>query len=189
MYKIGLVGEAPNDTDSIQLLLEKRYSDFGISFFSMLDRIRGSQLDDQKTKRLLRLEYELESPDYVVFIRDLDSLKTDRAQLAKRKEYFTEFRTVVDRKAIFLLHIWEIEAIILADIEVFNKEYKCEEGIIENPSLIKEPKEFLKLISKGKYKETDNSKLFEKIRFEKALKCDYFDDFIFKFQDVISTLQ
>lgn len=183
MNKIGLVGEAPNDTDSIQLLLEKKY--IGIDFFSMLKRIRGSQLDDQKTKRLLRLEYEYESPDCVVFIRDLDGLKSDRDKLAQRKEYFANFRTVVDGKALYLLHIWEIEALILADIETFNEMFKCKGEVVKNPTMIKEPKELLKEISKGKYKETDNSKIFEKIRFDKTLRCDYFAEFIAKFEKII----
>ena len=77
--KIALVGEAPNDTLSIKYLLEKRYKTF--NFFSMLKIINGSSLDSQKTKRLLRIEFQIEKPDLVIFIRDLDSTLPNKYHL------------------------------------------------------------------------------------------------------------
>ena len=47
--KIGLVGEAPNDTQSIQNILSGKFSELDYVF--MLDRINGSNLDSQKTKK------------------------------------------------------------------------------------------------------------------------------------------
>jgi hypothetical protein len=85
--KIGLVGEAPNDTESIKNLLEKRYT--GLEFVSMLKIINGSNLDSQKTKRLLRVEYQQQKPDIVIFIRDLDSTLPNKSKLYERKNYFT----------------------------------------------------------------------------------------------------
>ena len=66
-------------------------------------------------------------PDIVIFIRDLDGLETDtdfKEKKAKRQEYFTKSKSVVDKKALYLLNIYEIEALILADIEAFNAFYK-----------------------------------------------------------------
>jgi len=183
--KIGLVGEAPNDTNSIQYLLEKKYPEPEYVFVSMLDRIPGSNLDSQKTKRLLRIEYESKSPDLIVFIRDLDSLKSDKTQLHKRKEYFTASNSVVDKKGLFLLHIYEIEALILADIQTFNKIYGCEIEPVENPMLIEEPKEYLRVRAKG-YNESDNPDIFKFVDFEKTFNCEYFEEFIHKLEKKIN---
>jgi hypothetical protein len=65
--KIGLVGEAPSDTTAIQNLLNRQYPDF--DFVTLLDRIHGSMLDNKKAiNRLLRIEYEDQQPDIIIFI-------------------------------------------------------------------------------------------------------------------------
>ena len=61
--RIGLVGEAPNDTQAIQNLLEKQFSH---DFFFMLQRMNGAKLDCQKTKHLLRLEYQIHALSLVL---------------------------------------------------------------------------------------------------------------------------
>jgi len=181
--KIGLVGEAPNDTLSIQNILIKKFSDFDYVF--MLDRINGSNLDSQKTKRFLRIEYEYKSPDIIIFIRDLDSLIDDRTQILKRKTYFSDFNSVVDKKGIFLLHIYEIEALILADKEAFNEIYNTKLPDIDNPMTITEPKEFLKKYS-SEYNESHNAELFSKLSFDKLIEVKYFGEFIKKFSKLVN---
>ena len=185
---IGLVGEAPNDTVSIQNLLEKKYDKEKFIFFSMLDRISGSHLDSQKVKRFLRIEFELKNPDIVVFIRDLDSTSIKGKNMVLRKSYFTSSNSVVNKKGVYLLHIYEIEALILSDIEVFNRIYEVDVSEISNPMLIEEPKEFLKSKS-NKYCESDNPGVFEQIRIEKAMTCGYFKLFIKNFDRAISELE
>jgi len=182
--RIGLVGEAPNDTQSVKNLMQMEYK---FDFFFMLDRINGSKLDSQKTKRFLRIEYETKNPDIVIFIRDLDGLLSNRDQLNKRKLYFTNSNSVVDKKGVFLLHIYEIEALILCDIDTFNAIYNSELDLVDNPMMIEEPKEYLK--SKTKlYNESHNADIFEKLSFEKALNCNYFERFITSFNKAIIEL-
>lgn len=178
--KIGLVGEAPNDTLSIQYLLEQKYSPEDYEYCFLLDRIHGSQLDNQKTKRFLRIEYESKKPDLIIFIRDLDSLLPNKDKVSERKAYFTSFNRVVDRNGIFLLNIYEIEALILADIKVFNRIYNCDIQEIENPMEVEGPKEYLKQFS-NEYSESQNSDIFQEIKIEKACGCKYFGDFITEF--------
>lgn len=178
--RIGLVGEAPNDTESIKNLMEKKYTS-GYDFFFMLDRINGSKLDSQKTKRFLRLEYETKNPDLIVFIRDLDSILPNVPQLNDRKLYFTNSNSVVDKKGVYLLHIYEIEALILADIEVFNQIYNSNILPVSDPMLIEEPKEYIRTREK-KYNESHNPDIFKEIRFEKAMECGYFSQFITNFE-------
>nr|MBA3987333.1 hypothetical protein [Flavobacteriales bacterium] len=125
MKKIGLIGEAPNDTNSFINLFSNHCSEKGY-FVNLINDIHGSMLENQKTKHLLRKEYESHKPDFVVFIRDLDGLETDIDQVDRRKAYFTEFNSVIDKKGIYLLNIFEIEALILADIEAFNDLYNCQ---------------------------------------------------------------
>ena len=175
--KIGLVGEAPNDTQSIKNLLLKRYLDEKFEFVFMLQRFNGSNLDSQKTKRFLRIEFESQKPDIVIFIRDLDSILPNKIKLYERKNYFTASNSVVNKKGIHLLHIYEIEALILADIETFNKIYNTKVKKIDNVMLVEEPKEFLKNISK-KYNESHNSEIFNQLDFDKVLECFYFKKFI-----------
>jgi hypothetical protein len=181
--KIGLVGEAPNDTESIKNLLEKRYT--GLEFVSMLKIINGSNLDSQKTKRLLRIEYQQQKPDIVIFIRDLDSTLPNKSKLYERKNYFTSSNSVVDKKGIPLLHIYEIEALLLTDVGSFNSKYGTNLEEIENVMSIEEPKEFLKSATK-KYNESHNADLFKLIDFEKTLNCLYFKIFIKKFDKLLA---
>jgi len=184
--KIGLVGEAPNDTLSIQNLLKKRYSSDEYEYVSMLDRINGSQLESQKTKRFLRIEYEIKRPDLIVFIRDLDSILPNREKLAQRKEYFRSFNSVVDKKGLYLLNIYEIEALILADIETFNEIYNFEVPHIEDPMSIEEPKEYLKTLS-SIYNESQNPEVFNALDFKKMNNCQYFSLFILKLDEIIKS--
>lgn len=84
------------------------------------------------------------------------------------------------------MNIYELEALILADIETFNKIYKVDIKIKGNVMYQKEPKEFLKLKTKGcrkKYFESDCPDLFKRLRFNKiGSNCKYFSDFIAEFK-------
>ena len=118
---IGLVGEAPNDTLSVKNLLVNRFPENKYTYITLLNRVNGDNLEYQKIKRWLRIEFETKKPDIVIFIRDLDGLAHEKDKIKKRKEYFSEFNSVVNKKGIFLLHIYEIEALILTDILIFIK--------------------------------------------------------------------
>lgn len=186
MIRIGLIGEAPNDTVAIQHLLEKRYKD-KVEFFLMVKNIRGANLDNQKNKRRIRVEFETEKPDFVLFIRDLDALETDKKAKIQKQEYFTENNSNVNKKGIFLLNIYEIEALILSDIKAFNEFYNQNLEFNEDPMLVEEPKEFLKEKSNNKYKESDCRELFKYLNIEEVAKnCRYFNSFLSKLDKCIS---
>ncbi|SHL24389.1 hypothetical protein [Chryseobacterium polytrichastri] len=185
--KIGLVGEAPNDTECIQVLLEKKYTEF--NFFFMLNRINGSNLENQKVKRILRVEYESEKPDIVIFIRDLDAILPNKSMLSRRKTYFNEFNSVVDKKGIFFLNVYEIEALILANHEIFNLTFNSQLVISENVMSISEPKEYLKNFSR-QYDESMNVGIFKDLSFETVHdNCLYFEKFIKDFEKLIVKLK
>jgi hypothetical protein len=132
MIKVGLLGEAPHDTGALTILLKQHFGD-SIYFFPLVNDIRGSHIEEQRIKRLLRREYEIEKPQLVIFIRDLDGLESEKGKINRRKNYFTEFKTVVNNNAIFLLNIYAIEALILADIEAYNRLKGCSIAAIGDP--------------------------------------------------------
>jgi len=179
--KIGLVGEAPNDTNSIQNLLSKHYRD--LVFVTLLDNINGSWLDHKKTiRRALRIEYEELMPDLIIFIRDLGGLEGDKKAKRKRQETFTYSNRIIDKKGIHLLNIFEIEALILSDIDVFNARYNCELSGFGDPMLISMPKEFLITGSGKKFNESHNPELFSLLNFNIVRgNCRYFAKFIKEF--------
>ncbi|MHA4896228.1 hypothetical protein ACXZ1K_15860 [Pedobacter sp. PWIIR3] len=183
--KIGLVGESPHDTASIINLFSKVYEN--LQFVNLINNIRGSQLDQlQPTKRLLRLEYQVQKPDLVIFIRDLDGLSNDQSKIELRKNYYNEFKTVVDRKSIFMLNIYEIEALILCDLSAFNTHYECSCVNSVDPHTVENPKEYLKVLNK-EYVEVDNAEIFSKINHYKLIEnSSYYRKFIQRFEKLVN---
>ncbi len=183
MITIGLVGEAPNDTNAFTNLLKKQYPT--LIFIPLINDLHGSMLDNQKTKNILRKEYESLKPNLIIFIRDLDGLKSETDKLDKRKKYFTDFNSVVDKIGYYFLNIYELEALILADINTFNTLYNCEIEYNDDPMLQIEPKEFLIRNTKPpkKYMESDNPTIFKSLDFETIKQnCLYFKEFCNDFE-------
>jgi hypothetical protein len=180
MIKIGLVGEDPNDTSSIKNLLQKRYRK-RITFYPLVSRIKGYHLDNPKIRRSLPIEFSDKKCKFVIYIRDLDGFKTDHSKIKSRQNWFKEIDKVVNNKGILLLNIWELEALILADIATFNKLYKTSYKYTGDPMVQKEPKEELMratLKTKRQYKESDCPEIFEKLDFNIVeKKCAYFMQF------------
>jgi hypothetical protein len=184
--KIGLVGEHPSDVTAVTNLLSKKYRQNDYEYIPMLKDMRGSMLDSQKTKRLLRKEYQVEKPDALIFIRDLDGTLNNNTKLTERKAYFRDFNSVVDKKGVFLLNIFEIEALLIADINSFNIYFNSNVEYLEDPMELENPKEFLKLRCK-KYDESFNPEIFELLNFDLVLNnCRYFKGFISRFEKKIS---
>ncbi len=187
--KIGLVGEAPNDTAAIQNLLGRKYSD--IDFVTLLDRINGSMLDNRKRiSRVLRIEYEEQKPDLVIFIRDLDSLEGDKKAKRKRQEIFSYSNRIVDKSGISLLNIFELEALLLADITTINTYYGTAIPTFADPMSVDMPKEVLANATRHSgnvYQESHAAVLFGLLDFDTVKKnCRYFSRFINKLEKAIA---
>ena len=188
--KIGLVGEAPNDTIAIENLLSKKYK--RVNFVTLLNDINGSMLDSTKTLEFLRNEYLFHKPDLIIFIRDLDSIERGgKSKMAEREKKFNASNRRVDGIGILLLNIYELEALTIADIDTFNKHYGCSIANIEDPMKVVEPKEFLiKATRRGvkkQYNVSHNPQLFSLLNFELLKQnCRYFATFIRKFDRAIS---
>lgn len=179
-FKVGLLGESPNDTKAVAKLLAPRYGG-QVEFFTLVDNVTGDNLDTQGAFRQLRREYQFEQPNLVVVIRDLDALETDRAKLRQRRKYFRDVNTQVNGKALYLLSIYTIEALIAAHIDSFNTHYGCQCTINGDVMLIEKPIELLRAAtatSKTQYLEGHCAELLAKADYNTLLSnCRYFRDF------------
>lgn len=181
---IGLLGEHPqNDSEAIQHLLKRHVPKE--QFKILLKNVRGSQLDSKKTKRILEKELLTNPCKFVVFIRDLDGLESETDKIKEKQQWFAEFKHY--KNDLFLLNIYELEALILADITTFNQLYNCQIKFTSNPMFKTDPKAFLKTktyhLSK-KYHESHASEIFKHLNIQTLIeKCAYFKTFITHFDD------
>lgn len=180
MKKIALIGEDPHDTISIKNILSKKHSD-QFQYKQLLKNKKGYQLNNDRVDAALKIEYDEYKPHCVLFIRDSDSLPSEKEKIKIIKNWFHKLNKIVDNKGIFLLNIYELEALLLADINTFNKTYKTSIKFTKNVMFQKEPKEFL--ISKTKklkktYSESDCPEIFGHLDFDLLIKnCSYFSEF------------
>jgi hypothetical protein len=153
MVKIGIIAENKNDAKAISSLFKNNFPQ-QFDFHHVLPLVTGSQLDDENSNHLvlkLRREFEFEELNYILYIRDLDALITDLEKVRFRKKRFQRFARTVNNKAIFMLNIYEIEALILADIETY-KEYKNNPDLsfdVSKAILTVEPDKMLPTYNKG----------------------------------------
>jgi hypothetical protein len=187
MVSVAFVGEHPNDVSCIQSLLLKKYP-LGVSFSALLKDVNGSALDNPKIIHLLRKEYQYSKPDVVLFIRDLDALEYDRIQWEKRKQYFVKCNKVVDKKGIYLLNIFELEALLIADKLALEKYFNAPVVVEDDCMLIPSPKEELMKMFR-KYNTVMNAVLFPLLNYETVIKnCRYFKKFDTVFNARLITL-
>ncbi len=121
---VGLVGEDPNDTNAMAALLNQRYA-AQVRFVKLGERMTGDKLETKKACGIIGDDFADEQPRFVVVIRDLDALESDAAQRARRDEWFANLnREALDGRGLFLLHIYELEALLAAHPEVVSAHYK-----------------------------------------------------------------
>jgi hypothetical protein len=183
---IAILGESPNDTEALIPLLNQRFGGKA-NFVSILSKVRGSNMDTVDFPNRLRIEFQFfdPKPQVLVAVRDLDGLANDKKQNEVRKDFFRKIRNAInesskserrstgkgksDSKFCYLLCIYEIEALIMADIEVFNHHYGTNLQF-DNPEKVIQPKEVLTAASsksnKGAYDEADCRKLFPLLRID-----------------------
>lgn len=184
MIKVGLIGEDPNDTSSIKNILAKKYAD-KVFFKPMLRRIRGHYLDNPKAIRSLETEAKIEKCKFIIYIRDLDGLPSQNDLIVKKHQWFDVLNNLTGKNNIFLLNIWELEALIFADIESFNKSYRTTIKPVGNPMLISDPKGKLKEAtrkSRKPFEESHCPDVFKLLDLDVVSNnCSFFKDFLGEF--------
>ncbi len=177
--RVGLLGESPNDTAALRVLLQKKYGG-RIQMFPLLKNLKADKISGLKALRMLPDAYADERLDMAVFTRDLDALASDVTQQKKRQKEFDDINACIDSNGVFLLHIYEFEALIMAHIEPFNDMFKCACRPQADPMRIMDPKGKLQEASrKGKrgieYSENDCEAVCAKLDYAELVKnCGYF---------------
>lgn len=183
---IGILAEDPYDTNAIINLLSRSYNK---KYKVLLRNLRGSQLDYNKSERLLIKEISANKISLVIYVRDLDGPKSDMKKLNKVNSWFNNLNKKVQPDGISLICIQELEGFILADIECFNKIYSSKIKFNGDPESITNPKEFLTSKTrkgKKKFREADNPHIFSLLDIEKInAKCSSFETFMEQFKEAI----
>ena len=118
-------------------------------------------------------------------MRDLDN----EAKRIKRNQWFDTIQKGTSANNIFYLAVMELEALILADIDTFNKIYGIKGQYTKNSKFETDPKQVLKdktAQAKRKYHPNDALEIFSKLNFDIVRKKhngdDSFQAFIEKFE-------
>lgn len=181
MIKVGLVGEDPNDTSAIRNLLSQQFGD-RVRFVPLVERRRGSQLDTIKFSRELQIDLRTKQPRIVLFIRDADGIATETEKLEKQQCWYQKHSRQMSQPHLFLLNVYELEALIFADIDTFNSIYGTSIRFGGDVTMKSDPKGELKRESKKQqnhYEESDAPVVFSKLNLHTVKnRCDYFKDFV-----------
>jgi hypothetical protein len=182
MKRVAVIGESPYDTQPLCEVWNKRFGDKG-RFSVFLKRIEGSALYSAKITDIITGEMKRVSANYDLFVlvTDLDAERSNRSQTQRVEEWFRKISAVLP-ESLLLINIQELEALILGDIDLFNKEYKSRVKAIANPENVSSPKDFL-ISQTRKNKKTfaviDNKTLIPKLDFGKVeANCRFYREFI-----------
>lgn len=186
MINIGLIGESPYDTIAIKHLLQQKYNE-GFRYKILLKSIKGDHLESPKANRAAKDEIGEHKPEIIIVIRDLDTHENDAVKIAARHLWYRNLVTENIGKSLLLLNIYELEALILADIKTARAFYNAPKlTFTGNVMAQKEPKEYLKQKTNDKYQVADCPELFLKLDFDTVKRnCTYFRNFISDFEAAI----
>jgi|GEM_PF-656337 len=193
MIKIALAGEDPNDSIAIKNLLQPVFGSVAL-FKIICKNLRGGQLDSAKYLKQISSDTKCGDFNILICIRDLDAFKTETDKLKKRQEWFENVKNSAYRcKSVFLLNIWEIEGLLFCDHDLINRKYGTTISFTKDPTLLKDPKEYLKSTtknSKRKYVESDCQDLFAALNYIKVKsRSRVFKDFIDEFKSMHRLLE
>jgi hypothetical protein len=151
---------------------------------------RGYQLNNSRTDKALKVEFEDYNPQFVLFIRDADALPSENVKINKVHEWFNKLNPIVNNRGILLINIYELEALILADIETFNRLYGTSIKFEKNCMHKREPKEFLiqkTWKNKKVYSESHCPEIFKFLRTDILISnCAYFKAFCLNIDNILN---
>ncbi|MGB0429144.1 MAG: hypothetical protein ACPGLV_01630 [Bacteroidia bacterium] len=177
--KIGIVGESPNDTKGLEALLKKGHEDQ--VFKSVFGNRKQHHKAHKKLNTLLKIELKSGNYDAIVVSTDLDDHPSQTEKIRAQKDWFNKVKKDLDVRFFLLLHIYEIEALILSDIKSVLTNYGGKCSFSGNPMMQKDPKEFLEKKWSGtkfKYKENKCPEILAKLDYAIVkYNCAYFKAF------------
>lgn len=154
--KMAVVSENyKNDGEPVADLLA-RYFPERISFVQFCQRFKGDKMQTSEFFLALETACIAEKPDMVLIIRDLDSDK----KLKLRNDYFEQCKaSIAETAPVFLLFVYEIEALALADLKTTEAFYRLKKPVhfTKTPEKQTNPKGFLQTYTD--YTESDMREL------------------------------
>ena len=169
MKRIGIIGEHfNNDACALSLLLTPQYQG-QIKFIPVLKSLKGGYNSAVKISRMLPTEMLKNNLDAVICTHDLDNY----AKQASVEAWFKAINDSIRDKGVLFLLVMELEALILADIESFNKIYCTTIKYSKNPKNEPDPKKYLMdktFKAKRKYDENHSEEIFKQLRFDIVYK-------------------
>ena len=137
--------------------------------------------------RSYNLELTTSDFNYVVVIVDADAIITEDSKIQEKKNLYKWLEKQLNCKSILLLNIYELEALILADISGCKDYYQTNISFKGSVSHQQNPKEFLQQKTGRKYKVSDCPDLFKILSFDTIVKnCAYFKTFVADFESAIA---
>lgn len=179
-FRVGVVGESSFDTKAMRDLLERQYGQRA-QFIDLALRLEGGQFDGHKAKTMFKLRYEAKQPDLIIIFRDLDGSASDKEMRRKREAFFADMNALVGNKGLFLMHVYTIEALLIAHIEVFQQKFGWQCKVPANPTTIPKPAQFLRDASRQsrrRYEKASCPDMMELVAYPFLVKrCRYFAAF------------
>lgn len=164
MKRIGIIGEHfYNDSCAFAALLTPQYKT-EVQFVPILKSLKGGYGSARKITAMLPTEILKNKLDAVICTHDLDEDKN----WAFLEKWFHEINTSIKQKGILFVAVIELEALILADIDIFNDIYKVAIKYPKNPKFEPDPKKYLMdktYKTKRKYDENHAQEIFKQLRF------------------------
>jgi hypothetical protein len=165
MIRMGIIGENfQNDACALKSFIAPQYKDT-IEFVPILKGLNGGTPPIKKVKNLLPIDMSKHKLNALLCVLDLDT----PTKWADRKAWFQSIKKSTTLKSIFYVAVMELEALILADIDTFNKIYKIKGQYTKNPMVNTDPKSELKnrtYDNARKYDVTDAEEIFKQLNFE-----------------------
>ncbi len=173
--KIGIISENfDNDSAALRALLgqhifKEKQKIIKVTFKPIGRKIEGDHLLTPKSARIINAECKRYNIDLVILAKDLDGLPSNQKKIKEIEDKIQKIAKQATTKLLPFIVIFEQEALILADIQTFNRIYKTTYTSTKNPLFQSEPKELLKQLtgnSNKKYRESDTPKIFQQLDFQ-----------------------
>ena len=123
--RVGIISENyENDSIALKVLLEKHFLKKKVTFLPICRTVEGDNLLNTKSARKINIESKKNQIDLVILAKDLDSLLSDKKRINEINNKIKSIAKQTKPSIVPFIVIYEQEALILADIQTFNKEYK-----------------------------------------------------------------
>ncbi len=174
--KVGIIGEHPqNDAEAMIALLE-RYKQDNVCF-ELIDvkNFRGSAMLNHTFAGVLASQIYGEDFDHLIVLCDLDfkkdKHKRENDKIKDRDKWFIKVNKAINGIGVFFLIIYELEALMLCDLDTLCQFFQREFAFDGKPIEEKDPKGILQSATQKtnvkKYEERDAKAIFKKLNFEK----------------------